>query len=94
MLTIFLIIQELNKFFIIKPTGTSKEEKRLRASDLPEVVLCVDPPFDAEALAGYGYLDDTTNNKIFITIYEWFVSERHVKEFYIKKIRTLLSDLI
>ena len=60
MLTIFLIIQELNKFFIIKPTGTSKEEKRLRASDLPEVVLCVDPPFDAEALAGYGYLDDTT----------------------------------
>ena len=42
----------------------------------------------------YGYLDDTTNNKIFITIYEWFVSERHVKENYIKKIRTLLSDLI
>ena len=74
MLTIFLIIQELNKFFIIKPTGTSKEEKRLRASDLPEVVLCVcvDPPFDAEALACYGYLDDTTYyNRQKICWLEW-----------------------
>ena len=53
--TLLLISQELYSFVAIKPTTTSKEEKELQTSDLPEIVLCLDPGFDSNGLEKYGY---------------------------------------
>ena len=55
LLTLLLIGQELFTFVIVKPTTTSKEEKDLESSDLPEVVVCLEPGFDTEVLKNYGY---------------------------------------
>ena len=55
LLTLFLICQELLTLVVIKPTATSKEEKELKSTDLPEVVICLEPGFDSEVLEGYGY---------------------------------------
>ena len=54
-LTVCLICQELVTFTIEKPTTISKERKELETSDLPEVVLCLDPAFDAQKLTRFGY---------------------------------------
>ena len=50
-----LIYQELVTFSVTKPTTTSKEEKKLDTSDLPEVVVCLDPGFDTEIMRKYNY---------------------------------------
>ena len=55
-LTIFLITQELYNFAITKPTSTAKEEEQLRASDIPEVVVCPDPGFNSSAFEKHGYM--------------------------------------
>ena len=55
LLTLLLISQELYSFLVIKPTTTSKEEKELQPSDLPEIVLCLYPGFDSNVLEKYGY---------------------------------------
>ena len=55
LLTVFLLCQELFNFAVRRPTSTSSEEKELEASDLPEVVVCLDPGFDSAALQKYGY---------------------------------------
>ena len=55
LLTLLLVGQELFTFAIVKPTTTSKEEKDLEISDLPEVVVCLEPGFDTEVLKNYGY---------------------------------------
>ena len=54
-LTLLLIYQELVNFAIIRPTSNSLEEKKLETSDIPEVVLCVDPGFNSKVLNKYGY---------------------------------------
>ena len=54
-LTMLLIYQELVNFSVTKPTSTSKEEKKLDTSDLPEVVVCLDPGFDTEIKHRYNY---------------------------------------
>ena len=54
-LTVCLICQELVTFTIEKPTTTSTEKRELETSDLPEVVFCLDPAFDAEKLTRFGY---------------------------------------
>ena len=54
-LTLFLIYQELVDFSIIRPTSNSVEEKKLQTTDIPEVVLCVDPGFNSKVLNKYGY---------------------------------------
>ena len=55
LLTLFLVCQELFTFVVIKPTSTSKEEKEIDITDLPEVVICLDPGFDSRVLKKYGY---------------------------------------
>ena len=55
LLTIYLTYQEMYTFLIVKPTGTAKEEKQLKTADLPEVVVCMDPPIDLNELRQYGY---------------------------------------
>ena len=55
LLTIFLLCQELFNFAVRRPTSTSSEEKELEATDLPEVVVCLDPGFDSNVLQSYGY---------------------------------------
>ena len=54
-LTLLLIYQELVNFVIIRPTSNSFEEKKLETTDIPEVVLCVDPGFNSKVLNKYGY---------------------------------------
>ena len=61
LLTLFLICQELVIFTVVKPTSTYKEETDLETTDLPEVVVCLDPGFDADVLKKYGY----KNNKYY-----------------------------
>ena len=54
-LTLLLLIQEVFNFVVTKPTTTSKEEKQLKAKDIPDVVVCLDPGFNSRALEKYGY---------------------------------------
>ena len=54
-MTFFMIFQLLHTFLLEKPTTTAKLEKKLEQSDLPEVVLCVDPGFNNVTLNNHGY---------------------------------------
>ena len=59
LLTVLLICQELYRYVVVRPTTTSKEEKGLRSSDIPETVICADPGFDSDVLEKYGYTATT-----------------------------------
>ena len=54
-LTVFLICHELYIYIVVRPTTTSKEEKDLRSTDIPETVVCADPGLDSDVLEKYGY---------------------------------------
>ena len=53
--TLILIYQELVNFSITRPTSDFKEEKKLETSDIPEIVLCLEPGFNSKVLSDYGY---------------------------------------
>ena len=55
LLTLFLICQELFTFVVEKPTTTSKEEKVFDFTDIPIVVICLEPGIDTKVLEKYGY---------------------------------------
>ena len=55
LLTIYLISQELFNFAVVKPTTTSKEEQVLRITDIPDVVICLDPAINTTVLEKFGY---------------------------------------
>ena len=54
-LTSYLISDVLVTYVVEKPTTTSKEEKELEITDLPEVVVCLDPGLNYESLEKNGY---------------------------------------
>ena len=54
-ISLFLIGQLLYVFVEEKPTTTTKLEEELEITDLPEVVVCMDPGFNNSALTKYGY---------------------------------------
>ena len=60
LLTTFLLTQELYTFAIVKPTSTAKEEEQLKASDIPDVVVCPDPGFNSSAFEKHGYMHFAT----------------------------------
>ena len=56
LLTFGLMSQVLFTYVVEKPTSTSKEEKELENADLPEVVVCLDPPgLNSVSLERNGY---------------------------------------
>ena len=55
-LTFFLLTQELYNFAITKPTSTATGEEQLRASDIPDVLACLDPGFNSSAFEKHGYM--------------------------------------
>ena len=56
LLTLCLISQVLFTYVVKKPTSTTKEEKELENTDLPEVVVCIDPPgLNSTSLERNGY---------------------------------------
>ena len=54
-LALFLIYQEFVTLTVTKPTTTSREERELETSDLPEVVVCLVPGFDRHVTKKYNY---------------------------------------
>ena len=54
-ITLLLIYQLVVTFVVEKPTTTAKLEKNLEKSDLPEVVVCMQPGLDSLALKRVGY---------------------------------------
>ena len=54
-LTSYLICDVLLTYVVEKPTTTSREEKELEITDLPEVVVCLDPGLNYESLEKNGY---------------------------------------
>ena len=54
-LTLYLIYQVLFTYVVEKPTNTSREQKDLEISDLPEVMVCLDPGLNYTSLMKYGY---------------------------------------
>ena len=52
-LTLALIFQVMFTYVVKKPTTTSKEEKKLEITDIPEVVVCLDPGLDYESLTSW-----------------------------------------
>ena len=60
LLTIFLLSQELYNFAVTKPTSTAKEEEQLKASDIPDVVACLEPGFNSSAFEKHGYMHFAT----------------------------------
>ena len=56
-ITLLLIYQLVVTFVVEKPTTTAKLEKKLEKSDLPQVVVCMDPGLNSLALKKFGYHD-------------------------------------
>ena len=54
-ISFFLILQLIYVFVEEKPTSTTNLEEELELTDLPEVVVCMDPGFNNSALKKYGY---------------------------------------
>ena len=54
-ITSLLIYQLLVTFLAEKPTTTAKMEKKLEKSDLPQVVVCMEPGFNSLTLEKLGY---------------------------------------
>ena len=54
-ITLFLISDLLVTFLIERPTTTTKIEKKIETSDLPNVVVCLDPGFSNASAIEYGY---------------------------------------
>ena len=54
-ITLGLVIELLHTFWVDKPTISTKIEKNLEDTDIPEVVICLDPGFNNATLAKYGY---------------------------------------
>ena len=54
-LTMLLIYQLLLTYLVKKPTTTSEQKKDLELSDLPEVVVCLEPGLNSSALEQNGY---------------------------------------
>ena len=57
-ISFFLIMQLIIVFVDKKPTSTTNLEEELELTDLPEVVVCMDPGFNSSALTKYGYSND------------------------------------
>ena len=55
LVTVFLIYQEFFTFVVTKPTTSSIEVKPLETTDLPEIVVCLQPSFNSTVLKEYGY---------------------------------------
>ena len=54
-ITLGLVIELLHTFWVDKPTISTKIEKNLEDTDIPVVVICLDPGFNNATLAKYGY---------------------------------------
>ena len=54
-LTLILIYQVMLTYLVKKPTTSAKEGKELEITDLPEVVVCLDPGLNYESLEKNGY---------------------------------------
>lgn len=54
-ITIGLLIKLLNTFLVDKPTTSTKIEKNIEDTDIPEVVICLDPGYNNVTLAKHGY---------------------------------------
>ena len=54
-LTLVLIYQVMFTYLVTKPTTSAKEGKELEITDLPEVVVCLDPGLNYESLEKNGY---------------------------------------
>ena len=53
--SIYLVTLELTQFLVDKPTTSSNEEMVLGRDDLPEVTVCVKPPFNQTVASRHGY---------------------------------------
>ena len=53
--TSLLVVEELYDFFVEKPTSTSMEVDRMRASSFPRVLVCQTPAYDMNAIQKNGY---------------------------------------
>ena len=53
-----LIYQLIIAFVVEKPTTATNLDEELQITDLPEVVVCMDPGFNSSALTKYGYDND------------------------------------
>ena len=53
--TCCLLVNVVLKFTVIRPTSTSEEKVRLVASTFPNVLACVDPPYNQSILEKHGY---------------------------------------
>ena len=58
-LTLLLIYQLVMVFLVEKPTIAAKLEKKLEKSDIPEVVICMEPGFNHLTLKTVGYRVNT-----------------------------------
>ena len=52
-----LIIDLFYTFWVLKPTYTSNEKRRLSAEDFPEIILCPEPSIYTDAVESRGYAD-------------------------------------
>ena len=54
-ISFFLILQLIYVFVDEKPTSTTNLDEMLDITDLPEVIICMDPGFNNSVLEKYGY---------------------------------------
>ena len=53
--TCYLLVLVVFNFAVTRPTSTSEERLELDSSSFPDVVACVDPPYNNTVLERYGY---------------------------------------
>ena len=54
--TFYLLFLVVVNFAVVRPTSTSKERVDIDSSNFPDVVACLDPPYNNKALERFGYL--------------------------------------
>ena len=52
---LYLIIETIYIFLVVKPTYTSHEKRELSADDFPEIIMCPEPSIDLKAVKSKGY---------------------------------------
>ena len=52
---LYLIIEKVYIFLVVKPTYTSHEKREMSADDFPEIIMCPEPSIDLKAVKSKGY---------------------------------------
>ena len=54
---LFMIVQEFYTAFVERPTLTTTKKEPMKQEDIPDILICPDPPISIDELQSLGYVD-------------------------------------